>query len=169
MVAIPVKLVLGVADVPYSQALSAQAARTMRWRLGKRPWQRLAGTQTTGDVAQILEARYAIMENFWEMHGEAIADSLAEVMRGNLENLMMGAPLPDRLFAEGDLSRIEEMFREMLDRQELDGRVAGVPTDAARRGVNPRLMHPYAKDNPERPSFIASGLYQSSMRAWVEE
>ena len=163
------KLVLGVADIPYSQALSAQQRRTARWRHAKRPWQGLSGTQTTGDIAEILEARYSIMHHFWELHGDECAEDLAEAMTGQLENVLMGAPAEGGVLPEGALGAIEERFRAMLDNRELDGRAAGVPTGAARRGINHRLLHPYARSNPERPSFIDTGLYQDSMRAWVEE
>lgn len=159
---------LGVVDIPYSQALAAQARRTTRWRQGKRPWQAMNGTQTTGDVAEILEARYGVMAAFYELHGQDIADEVTEVMKGKLESLMMGSPPPNRLFEEGDLSGVEEMFRSMLDRQELDGRLPGVPTGASLRGVNHRMMNPYARRGA-RPSFIDTGLYQASFRAWVDE
>lgn len=156
--------------MPYAQALSQTERRTARWRHAKRPWQGLAGTTSTGDVAELLEARYSVMGNFWELHGEECADDLTEVMQGRLENLLMGAPTPDEgAFPEGSLGGIEERFRKMLDDRELDGRVEGVPTQAAQRGVNHRLMRPYARSNPSRPSFIDTGLYQNSMRAWVEE
>jgi len=43
----------------------------------------------------------------------------------------------------------------------------GIPTGAAEAGVNHRLLHPYAKDNPERPSFIDTGQYQADFKSWV--
>ena len=138
------RLHLGVIDVPYSSR------------------------QTTGDVAEILEARYGIMEKFVELHQDDVAAAVDEAVRGKLENLLMGGPSGDLLFAEGDLSEVEELFREMLDKEELNGVVPGVPTAASLKGVNHRLRRPYVKRGP-RPSFIDTGLYQASMRAWVEE
>jgi len=161
------RLHLGVVDVPYSQAIPAVTKRALRWRYGKKPWQRLGGTTTTGDVAKILEARYGVMATFYELHGDAVARTLEDVIGGKLESLMMGAPLSDRIFEEGDLSPVEQEFRQFLDGREMDGR-AGVPTAAAQRGVNHRLAHPYAR-REARPSFIDTGLYQASMRAWVSD
>jgi hypothetical protein len=55
-------------------------------------------------------------------------------------------------------------FRTYLDREE-----HGIKTLAARRGVSHLLPHPYSKNNPPRPSFIDTGLYRKSFRAWVED
>ncbi len=157
------KLILGVMDIPYSRSQQTQVG--MRVRPPAAP-----GNTTTGDVAEILEARYRIMEKFYEIHGEEIAVDMTEVLQGKLENLMMGAPGDpfESVFQEGDLSKVEERFRTMLDNRELDGRVSGVPTQAAQSGVSHRMLHPYAARGA-RPSFIDTGTYQASMRAWVEE
>jgi hypothetical protein len=62
---------------------------------------------------------------------------------------------------------MHQMFNEFIDRRGMDG-MPGVPTDAARLGINHRLKHPYAKANPERPSFKDTGTYMQSFTAWVE-
>lgn len=160
---------LGVNDIPYSQTIAPPQARTIRWRRKLKPWQAIAGTQTTGDIAQILEARYGIMAFFADAHGQdVIVPELENVIGGKLENLLMGGPSQDKIFEEGDLSGIEHAFRQMLDNRELDGRIPGVPTAAAERGVSHRMSNPYAKRGP-RPSFIDTGLYSAQMRCWVEE
>ncbi len=140
------KLHLGVVDIPYDY----------KGEEGK----------TTGDVAEILEAKYGIMEFFVQKYERDIADDLAKAAQGALENLMMGAPVTDRAFAAAE-DAISERFRSFLDNREMDGQVPGVATEAAKRGVNHRLRHPYAK-RQSRPSFIDTGLYQASMRTWVE-
>lgn len=152
---------LGVNDIPYARAQAAQR------RGAKRALSAISST-STGDVAEILEHRYGVMGKFWELHGQECADDLAEVMAGKLEDLMMGGPAPERLLEDSDTGKIEERFREMLDKRELDGKVDGVPTAASLAGVNHRLSHPYAR-REARPSFIDTGLYQANMRAWIEE
>ncbi len=152
------KLHLGVLDVAYSSSYAPAK------RLSQSP----PRSNSTGDVAEILEARYGVMAKFYELHGQEIADDVAEVLQDKLEALLLGAPVSEELLPEGSLSKIEERFRKMLDDKELDGQVAGVPTQASLRGVSHRLLHPYARRSP-RPSFIDSGQYQDSMRAWVEE
>ena len=162
---------LGVLDVPYAQAMAAPERRVARWRYAKKPWQHFGSLNTTGDVAEILERRYGIMGIFYEVHGTEIVSAVESAMQGKLENLLMGSPADTSgpLFAAGDLSQVEEMFRHFLDAEEMNGRAPGVPTKAALDGVNHRLKHPYVASNPPRPSFIDTGLYQASMRAWVEE
>ena len=139
---------LGVTEIPYSGA---------------------QGT-TTGDVAEILEAKYSIMETFVETLGrEAIAKSLERSVQNAVENVLMGsnsAAFAMTAEAEGE---IEAAFKAFLTQQDMDGRVAGVPTAAALKGVNHRLKHPNSKDNPERPSFVDTGLYLASMKVWTDE
>jgi hypothetical protein len=60
------------------------------------------------------------------------------------------------------------MFNEFIDRRGMDGMELDVPTTAARLGINHRFLHPYAKANPERPSFKDTGTYMQSFTAWVE-
>jgi len=123
---------------------------------------------TTGDVAEILEDKYHVMGTFVEFHGQELADAAADSIGGQLENMLLGAPVSSNPFAEAE-SRIEALFRKFLDAKEMDNRVPGVPTQAALDGVNHRFKRPYRKKNPARPSFIDSGTYQASMAAVFED
>lgn len=164
---------LGVTDLPYTGPDSKVVARvSTRMARGngkdKAPRGRSHSvTKTTGEVAEILEAEYGIMEFFWNRYGPKIIESFEEDMERQLEAQAVGLPSPDNIFGRA-LQTAESLFRDMIDRRELDGAVSGVATGAARKGVNHRLSHPYAKGNPERPSFKDTGLYQASFRAWVE-
>lgn len=115
-----------------------------------------------------MENRYGLFSMFFLLRGTDIADGLAKTMQNKLENLLMGGPVSDRLFNDSDLSGVEQAFREFLDNGEMDGRAPGVPTKAAQRGVNHRLQRPNAKGNPPRPSFLDTGLLQTSFKAWVD-
>lgn len=144
---------LGVLDVPYVNAPSGTKGKSA------------AGEKTTGDIAEILEAKYGIFQTFVEIHGDDVAKALEDSVAGALESVLMGAPPRNDLHGAGT-SKIETMFKDFLSKQEMDGRgVAGVPTQAALKGVNHRLKR---KRGAPRPSFIDTGLYQSSMRAWVD-
>ncbi len=140
------KLHLGVLDVPYSD-----------------------GKATTGDVATILEEKYHVMETFADKFGhDVIAAAFAASARTAVEDMFSGAP--------GDLSLtldategIEAAFRDFIDMKLFDGIIPGVPTQASLKGVNHRLKRPYAKDNPIRPSFKDTGLYEASMKAWTDD
>lgn len=163
---------LGVIDVPYSA--SSFEAGTKNKPLGQArrgkantPHNNSPGTQTTGEVAEILEERYHIMETFFEDVGaELIGDALAQSVGNAIENLVMGAPSTVAPFAEAE-SEIETAFKLFLSQQEMDNVVPGVPTQAAQEGVSHRFRHPYAKRAP-RPSFIDTGLYQANFKAWVD-
>jgi hypothetical protein len=163
---------LGVIDVPYVENEPPARRKARLSKNAKRvPSERLrhpnAEHKTTGDVATIIESKYGLMEAFFDNNEEAVVGFLAESLAGVLENVIAGAPPSIEPFA-GGLSRIEERFKDFLSSREAETiGVEGVPTKAARRGVNHRLKHPYAKGNPRRPSFIDTGLYQASMKAWI--
>lgn len=164
---------LGVIDVPYVERepearRKARLAKNAKRVLPVKLRHPSAEHKTTGDVATILEARYGVMEAFFENKEVMLVDFLSESVAGAIEDLVVGAPVGDRdPFAEGT-SKIEESFREFLSSREAERvGIKGTPTKAARRGVNHRFKHPYAKANPRRPSFIDTGLYQASMKAWV--
>lgn len=160
---------LGVNEIPYASGKRAPRRAVARIRKGKLKTHTAAasGQQTTGDVAEILEDKYQILETFAAEYAQPIADALAHSVAGAIDNLLMGAPPPENPYA-GAESEIEESMKLFLDLQQMDGRIEGVPTEAARKGVNHRLAHPYAKSNPPRPSFIDTGLMQANYRAWVE-
>ncbi len=124
--------------------------------------------KTTGDVAEILEAKYHVMQTFYDMLGEdVVAKALERSVANAVEAMMMGSNSASiNLTAEAE-GEIEAAFRLFLSQQEMDGIVGGVPTQAALNGVSHRFKHPYAK-RPARPSFIDTGQYQASMKAWMD-
>lgn len=134
---------LGVLDMPYARA----------------------GSKTTFDVAQILETRYGLMQAFLDMHAPVIAYEVENSLRGAIETVMMGGR--GQPFASAT-EQIEVLFREALSMQSYDFRVPGVPTQAALAGVRHRFKRAYVRRDP-RPSFIDTGLYQRSFRAWVDD
>jgi len=133
---------LGVSDIPYAE-----------------------GTQTTGDVAEILEDKYHVMQVFYEQHKEDMAADLESSLAGQLENMMAGAPPPNKPFGSAE-SAIEDRFRRFLGEGEIETLgYPGIPTKAALAGVNHRLET--NKGSPRR-SFIDTGLYESSFTCWVD-
>lgn len=164
---------LGVIDVPYVEneapaRRKARLSRNAKKPRGVKPERASASEKTTGDVATILEEKYGVMEAFFDNHEEEIVGHLAESLAGALENVVAGAPVDLEPFAEGT-SKIEEGFRDFLSSKEAERvGIDGAPTAAARKGVNHRKKHPYSKENGRRPSFIDTGLYQASMKAWVD-
>jgi hypothetical protein len=146
------KLHLGVIDIPYKEE-----------------------SQTTGEVAEILEARYKVMESYFESHKLDIAKAMENSVAGALENLMLGGPVDASPFVAAE-SFIDADFRKFLSSSEIEKLgIPGVPTQAALDGVSHRFKNPrYVKvrgkkvKRPRRPSFIDTGLYQSSMKSWFK-
>lgn len=166
------KLIFGVVDVPYvdRESPAKQKARISRntRHPRRKPEHAASSEKTTGDVATILEDEYHVMEAYFDNHEVEIMGYLVEGLEGALENLFAGGPIELDPFG-GATSKIAEGFRDFLTSGEAEhSGIPGTPTAAARRGVNPRLKHPYAKSNPRRPSFIASGLYAATAIVWVE-
>ena len=123
---------------------------------------------TTGDVAEILEAKYHVMESFYELHQEEIGDLIVRSLAAKIETIQQGGYAGfDEPFA-GATTVIEDRFKQFLSQKEIETLgIPGVPTKAALAGVSHRFKHPYAARGA-RPSFIDSGLYQASFKAWVD-
>jgi hypothetical protein len=159
---------LGVIDLPYVEAPEpprkvAQARKGKQRPRGKKTPPE-AGTRTTGDVAEILEGKYHVMETFYDLHEEEIAEDFAESTAGALEDLLLGAPPRDPL--AGAASKVEDRFHRFLELKEMDETsTPGVPTRASLRGVNHRLK---IRRGAPRPSFIDTGLYDSSFKVTTE-
>jgi hypothetical protein len=137
---------LGVNDVPYS--------------IGK--------GKTTGDVAEILEHKYHIMATFAQIYDRQIREAATKSIQGAVSTMIIrGVGSTKRHPLAGATGEIEHLFKQALSQRAFDGKITGVPTLAALRGVSHRFKRPYAR-RPARPSFIDTGLYQSSFRAWVD-
>ena len=153
-----IRINFGVTDLPYSHG-----------DLGKSSTGRKRAS-TTGDVAEILESKYGIMEFFWDNHKGEIVEALSEGLRGSLETLLMGGP------AQGSFtgsSEVERLFQHMIDSKEMDFKAPGVPTKASLGGVSNRFKKrrqlSKQQQRTSRPSFYDTGLYESSFRCWGDE
>lgn len=163
------KLVLGVIDIPYVQNFDKEPKKIPKAKKGKanKPIRTVgpSGTETTGDVATWLENKYGVMQVFADQQEPAIAQALENSLAGAMESQLMGAPAGMNAFGTAE-HEIGQMFRTFLDEEEVaQAGVKGVPTEAAKKGVNHRLKE--NKGDP-RPSFVDTGKYQNSFVAWVE-
>jgi hypothetical protein len=179
---VTVTLHLGVVDIPYSEApavpkrspkLLLRSAKSRKSH--PTPRTPTLSHKSTGDVAEILEDKYHVMEIFFNLHSDFVADAFAESVAEAIENLAAGAP-PTISFSAQAEQDIEADFRSFLTLREMDGLgYPGIPTNASggkpggrQGGVSHRFLHPYARSNPERPSFVDTGQYVASFRAWVD-
>ena len=173
---------LGVIDIPYNtppvSANKPKVAAAPKLRKDGRPYKtrarkqgphredrHAAGTETTGDVAQILEDKYHVMEVFFHENQQHVADALAQSLLGSLETQMMGGPGLENPLSSG-LAEIEEGFKLFIELQVVEeSGIPGVPTKAALEGINHRLG---IKKGQRRPSFRDTGAYEGSFKAWVD-
>ena len=147
---------IGVVDLPYVERESPAKMKARVSKNGKAPkkLRRHAALEnkTTGDVAAILEAKYGLFTAFFENKEERLVGHLEGGLSSALENLLVGGPLGLDPFAEG-CSKIDEDFREFISSHEAEAvGIPGTPTAAAKKGINHRFKHPYAKANARRPS-----------------
>lgn len=125
-----------------------------------------AGATTTGDVAEILEEKYGVMQAFYRVNQDIVSGAIAKSLEGATESLLMGRRVDPWGYATQLLQR---EFRHFISSKQAEQvGIPGTPTKAALRGVNHRFKHPYAKRNARRPSFRDTGLYMGSFRAWVD-
>ena len=153
-----VKLNLGVMDIGYSDAQG--------------------GAKTTGDVAQILEDKYHVMETFFYWRQAKIEQYIADAVGDQIAELFTGSMGGNSLVEAGE--NIQQEFRDFLDLGEMQSILQSMTASeqqyylnstggfsgAGSRGVNHRKKHPYSAKNKARPAFIDTGLYQRSARAW---
>lgn len=166
-----ITLHLGVVDFPYTQSPNAEEPVRQGKRRGGSRWRRrdLIGGEvaTTGDVAEILEKKYNIMSIFVEEHmDDVILPAVQNALAGALETVLMGGPAVEGFALGSAASGIETAFKNFISNKEMESLgYPGVPTQAAQRGVNHRMLHPY-KRRAARASFRDTGLYQSSFKVW---
>lgn len=155
------KLNLGFEAFPYT----TKSSRT-RKVLGKgvRIHKGYGVGKSSAEVAAELEERYQLVETFWNQVEDKLVDELEGAYAENIEDILMMQQPPKKLVSDDFTNKIVDDFKSYLDREE-----HGIKTLAARRGVSHLLPRPYSRSNPSRPSFIDTGLYKGSFRAWTEE
>lgn len=121
---------------------------------------------TTVEVATILEAKYGVMQAFYDAHKGDIEGALINSLEGALEDIFAGAPPRDPFGEAGQ--DIDKAFRTFLMSGEIETMgIEGVPTKAALDRRSGRFKK---KKGPERrPSMIDTGLYEASFKSWVDQ
>jgi hypothetical protein len=160
---------LGVEDIPYvtTESPANSAKRIRAARQGRQPIRpaQAPGLVTTGDVAEELEARYHVIEIFFTLHEQQIADLFAQSLSDSIDDLLAGAPLAKDPYG-GAKSEMIKLFRRFIESGEMEKLgYPGVPTRAALEGVNHRLK---TTKGARRPSFRDTGLYEASFAAWID-
>jgi hypothetical protein len=150
------EIMLGVDDVPYQDVYSPITKRKLTQ----------PRNMTTGQVAEILENHYSIMDTFFTANEDFIQEQLSPFLEEELVSLLTKKGNPKR-----DLQRafaaIKRRFQDALANREFDG-IEGVPTEAAMLGWGRRNLT-RTSGRGDRPSFIDTGLYRQHFSVWLEE
>lgn len=156
----------GVYDQPYPE-VGGKLAKSKKGKKPGKATRTAVRITTTGEVAEMLEEKYGVMQTFYNAHQQEILNAVGEALQTQLENALLGQKTT-RAFAEAE-SEIETMFKQFISNAEIERLgIEGVPTQAALNGVSHRLKHPFKKSNPRRPSFRDTGLYQASFGVEIE-
>ncbi len=122
------------------------------------------GDMTTGDVAEILEAEYHVMEIFWDKHEADAVEAISDSLSNSFEDQLKGLPFSTTALDVG-AKEIEVLFKKFLENKEMDGIVPGVPTGAARLGISHK---PKSMRRTPWVSFIDTGLYENNFKCWID-
>ena len=140
------KLQLGVYDIMYKDAKPSKD--------GTR------GPTTTGDVAEILESNYHIMETFYELRKKEITEALAKVMVEAAETQTTAD------FRDVE-SNIKNKFHAYLQSGEWQV-TSGVIVQAALDGKRSKFIgSKTSKKKGARPAFLDTGQYSNAFLAKV--
>lgn len=136
------KICLGVDDRPYTNTNAA-------------------GVVTTGDVGEILEAKYHVMQHFYDAHKVDIAADLENAIKDQLDVIMDGrSPSTDPF--RGANAKIVSRFKDFLMTGEIETMgIPGIPTQASiKRREGGRSAR--KKSAGTGPSFVDSGMYENN-------
>jgi hypothetical protein len=115
-------------------------------------------------VADILEAKYHLVEIFFEENEDRIMQVLAGAQDKAISDIAAGKTRKVVL-RRPDAIKIERMFRSAINRQEFDGIAPGTPTAVSQSGRSRAFR---SRKGSSRASFVDSGTYRDSFRVWME-
>jgi hypothetical protein len=155
------KLVFGFKPTPYGGQVLA---------VGRKPGTHSTYGQgkTSSQVAKELEATYGIVDTFYQMTEDDIIEVIEEGFLEEIEGYALAGRMHRKGISDRFTRQVEQKFRQSLKDRRFDGVINGVPTSASLRGVSHLKIHAFAKRG-SRPSFIDTGTYMKSFRAWVED
>lgn len=117
---------------------------------------------STGEVADLLEEKYHVMEIFFDMHKKDIAGYLEDSIAGAIENTLGGAKVVNPFSSA--TGKIEKKFRDYIDSQEHGIQLK--KHKAPKAGARKKRQYVKVK---EVTSFIDSGLFRGSFKSWIEK
>ena len=165
-----IKLRMGFINTPYTTETIARPATSARIESRRSRRRSFSKTMTAESVAAILEEKYQIVETFSDIHREDIEKPVLDLFAQVAADIASGrrpyrsAPLSSLL--RPATREIERSFQRFLMEEQMNGRVPGVPTQAALSGV--RSGRGSKTKSGPRPSFIDTGIYRASFRVTAD-
>jgi hypothetical protein len=144
------------------------------------------GANTTGEVAEILESNYSVMAIFRDTHMKLLMKTVEDALDRSFHETSRTRKVAP-VITDIMLGPIESSFRDFITSREIEFYVGG-PTEAASSGVSHRFkdadnravsvkkivsgtattyMRVAKRKRDPRPSFVDTGLYVASFRAWL--
>jgi hypothetical protein len=161
---------MGFVNTPYTSETIMRPATSAKAEAKRKRKRGFSKTMTAQKVANILEGKYNIVETFSEIHEEEIHnimhDGFKEIAKNMIEKRGGSSNASLKNLMKPSTDHIQSMFRQFLDSEEMNGMVPGVPTGAALLGI--RHGRGSKTKKGQRPSFVDTGIYKASFRAWVK-
>ena len=146
------KMILGVQDILYGHAHGD----------GGDP------NTTTGDVAQFLEAKYSVMEEFYKLHENDVVEILSDSIGDAVADCLAGMSFDIDNISDEISGEIKKLFQAAILNKEFDGKIDGVATQASLDGVSHRKKKGFHQKKERRASFLDTYSYCSSFKVWIE-
>jgi hypothetical protein len=163
-----IKLHMGFIGTPYTYETKGAPIRSAKIEEARKRKRGFSRTMTADKLAGILERKYEIVQVFNEIYEneitEMIHNGFREVAEHMISNRKTGTTtIGMKRLMKPYTDKIQEMFRTFIDNEEMNGLVEGVPTAVSVTGRGGWKWR-----RKPGPSFVASGIYRASFRAWVE-
>ena len=165
-----ITLHMGFINTPYTRETILRPITSARKESSRSRRRGFSRTMTAEMVANILEGKYGIVETFSTIHEDEIKNIMHEGFKEVAERVMAEreghTTAKIKNLMKPSTKQVEELFKSFLDHEEMNGMAEGVPTRAAMRGI--RHGRGRKTKRGARPSFIDTGIYRASFRAWVK-
>jgi len=160
-------------------------ANLMKLKLGVNEVPEVEEGETTYTVGKKLEETYGIFSMFSNYRKDFIANALAEDAADGIAALIKGDTVDvGKVFAKSS-ENITDKLHEFITQQQVEEVASrygeyGIPTQAALQGKTLRTVNGRNIKKPKkgqkfkeyygarRPSFMYSGLFEHSLKAWIE-
>lgn len=158
---------LGFVNTPYTVGSIAAPMRAAKAEYVRKRRRSFSKTRSVETVADILEASYGLVDQFYEKYKDEIDEIISDtfevtvdILPGDPEETEKGYKskrhkiFSERMnkFMRSRSEEVEKLFRKFLDDEEAVGE--GIPTEVSLKR--------------QRPSFINTGIYRASFRAWID-